>query len=604
MKNILLVEHDYVDVEIFKRSFKEEYVIFSADTYDEAIDLLKNEVIHAIIVEEMMQGFSGIDLLKTVYKEYPDIPRIFLTAMDYSEVMQKAINEANVSFYLKKPFRSEEMKVVLDSAIDLYHLRQVNKELEKELKNKNRILSRRVLEQSVNLDHQEQLLGKYHLVEQVASSQHVKLGDWDSAIPQIASIVVSEVKASSASVWILSDDKSEMVNFGSYDITNHEEKKIETIYSCDFPNYFETILKGINIRKERLGKDLLCEEIIKQFPSDCNLKAILDIPFFIEEDVVGVLRVANYDKTRKWIASDLMMLLTLSEQLSNLYINHKKKILESELLETNNSLITYQEELHTQLEKLEKTQSKLVVSEKMAAIGMLLAGIAHEINNPVNFVCGGAKAIRSNFEYLQDICSKFESKGKEEANELLDEISELLTNVELGAERIITIVKELKNYSRADDELMFFNIHEGLDTSLTLLGNKINDNIQIVKNYEKKLVGVYCFPGQINQVFMNVINNAVQAVKENGIINIITKSVEDDVEIIIKDNGVGIDDEGLSKIFNPLYTTKSKDEGNGMGLYISKEIINKHQGKLEVNSVLGEGTEVKISIAKNMNTNG
>lgn len=600
MKNILLVEHDFVDLEIFKRSFKEEYTIYSVDTYDQAIELLKNEDIHTIIVEEVMQGFSGVDLLKTVFNKYPDIPRILLTAMDYSGVMQEAINEAHVSFYLKKPFRNEEMKAVLDSAIDTYQLRQVNKELEKELKSKNRTLSRRVLEQSVNLDHQEQLLGKYHLVEQVASSQYIKAGDWVSAIPQISRIIVSEINASSASVWMLSNDKNKMVNFGIYDIFQTDEKIAKTINSSDNPNYFKTILKGINIRKERLENDLVCKEIIKQFPSNCNLKAILDIPFFIEEEVVGVLRVANYSKPRKWTAKDLMMLLTLSEQLTNLYINHQKKTLDTELRDSNHDLLTYQEELRTQLEKLEKTQVKLVYAEKMAAIGMLLTGIAHEINNPVNFVYGGTKAVYKNFEHLQKLCNQFEGENKNEAEELFDETMELLIDVELGADRIAKIVKGLRNYSRLDDELMYSDIHNGLDTTLTLLGNKIKNKIKIVRKYEEHMPSVYCIPGQLNQVFMNIISNATQSIIEKGIIEITTKSVEDNIEIVIKDSGVGIEKENLSKIFDPLFTTKDKEEGTGVGLYISKGIIDKHNGTLEVNSIRGEGTEVKICIAKIM----
>jgi len=601
MENILLVEHDYIDLEIFKRNFKNEFNIFSVETFENAMEILKTEKISAIIVEEVMPGFSGVDLLKTAKSTFPNLPRVLVTAMDYSDVMQEAINEAHVSFYLKKPFREEEMKVVLDNAIDLYKLRNSNIKLSKELKLKNRELSKKVLEQTVNIDHQEQLLGKYQLVERVATSKYVKLGDWVEAAPEIVKIIVPAVNVSSASIWIFSNDKKEMVNFGNYEASSTTNQNESTIYSSNNPNYFDLILKGSLIRKERLENDLVSKEIKEQFNPNCNIKAILDIPFFIEDEVVGLLRVTNYNKTRKWTSDNLMMLLTLSEQLSNLYINYQKKILESKLKATNFDLISYQEELKSQIDKIEKTQSKLVNAEKMAAIGILISGIAHEINNPINFVYGGAKAMRANLKYLKNLCEKFEGENKGLSIELINETKELLSGVEVGADRIAKIVKGLSNYSRLDDELTYFDINDGLNTILTLLSNLTKNKVHIVRNYEDDLPNVYCLPGQLNQVFMNVLSNAINAIDEKGVIEITTMSSEEKIEIYIKDNGAGIKEEDISKVFDPLFTTNDNELGAGIGLYISKEIIDKHKGKIEVSSKLGEGTEVKICIAKKRN---
>ena len=236
--------------------------------------------------------------------------------------------------------------------------------------------------------------------------------------------------------------------------------------------------------------------------------------------------------------------------------------------------------------------SQLVQSEKMAALGLLVAGVAHEINTPMG-------AINSNNDILTRAVAKIRKllgpTPDKEVGRLLVILEEVCGNNQVATERIMMIVRTLKNFARLDEaERKKVNIHEGIESTLTLLQHQLKNRIRVVKSFGK-LPDLECFPNQLNQVFMNILVNAAQAIKGNGEIRIKTWREAGTVNIAISDTGVGIPSEHLSKIFDPGFTTKGVGLGTGLGLSICYKIIQDHHGRIEAESS-NQGTTFTITL--------
>lgn len=272
-------------------------------------------------------------------------------------------------------------------------------------------------------------------------------------------------------------------------------------------------------------------------------------------------------------------------------------------------------DLQKALNQLDKVQTNLEQSEKMSSLGILTAGVAHEINNPVNFIQGGVYILE---DYLEPLILLLKQYGKfdqilspEETLSLREEIKEMkevmefddainflndgVESIRKGAERTIEIIRVLRNFSRADESLSSgIDLHEGLDSTLMLLQNKLKNRIEVFKDYAAYFPSIECNSGQINQVFMNILSNAEQAIQEEGEIRIKTSFDQKQVVIRITDSGSGMSEETKQRIFEPFYTTKKIGVGTGLGLSISHSIIEKHGGRIEVSSEIGIGTVFTI----------
>ena len=301
--------------------------------------------------------------------------------------------------------------------------------------------------------------------------------------------------------------------------------------------------------------------------------------------------------------------------------NEKLFLAEKKLQATLEKEQESKEELSKALESLKSAQSQLVHSEKMASLGQLTAGIAHEINNPINFISSGMVSLKMSIESLREIAEEYgrieegdspeevvesvkELKEEHEYEEIVDELDDLIKDVNYGVSRTIEIVKGLRVFSRLDEEeAKNANINENIDATLTLLRNKTKDRVAITKHYDESMNEIECFPGQLNQVFMNILNNAVQAMpddKKDAEITIYTEEADKEVVIRIKDNGVGIPDEIKNRIWEPFFTTKEVGVGTGLGMSITYGIIEKHGGKIELASEVGKGTEFAITLPKQL----
>ncbi|MFD0752018.1 7TM diverse intracellular signaling domain-containing protein [Mucilaginibacter calamicampi] len=277
-------------------------------------------------------------------------------------------------------------------------------------------------------------------------------------------------------------------------------------------------------------------------------------------------------------------------------------------------------ELNESLENLKEAQSQLVEAEKMASLGQLTAGIAHEINNPINFVTANINPLKRDLDMVLDAINVIEEIGLSEASStekqkkiadykeeldfdyLLVEMNHLIKGIHEGASRTAEIVKGLRIFSRLDeDDLKRADLNEGLESTMIIANNLIGNNVKIIKEYGE-LPLVECYAGKLNQVFLNIISNAAYAIEkkfegsEGGALKLETYIDGDNAIIKISDNGIGMSDETMRKVFEPFFTTKDVGEGTGLGMSIAYNTIKKHHGHLLVKSEVGKGSEFTMQI--------
>ncbi|PQJ11375.1 hypothetical protein CJD36_006125 [Flavipsychrobacter stenotrophus] len=301
-------------------------------------------------------------------------------------------------------------------------------------------------------------------------------------------------------------------------------------------------------------------------------------------------------------------------------ITEQNIVLEKRVDERTLELNLSNKELNKAMTELKEAETQLVESEKMASLGQLTAGIAHEINNPINFVTSNVKPLNRDVRMLLETVDVLEKiaienipvaeKQKQiaEYKEEIDydylkvEIDQLLSGIGEGASRTAEIVKGLRIFSRLDeDDLKKADINEGLESTLIIANNLLNNVIKVDKHYSN-IPLIECYPGKLNQVFLNMISNAVYAIKkkyadkDGGILGIKTYIDDNHLAISISDNGTGMDEQTKKKLFEPFFTTKDVGEGTGLGLSIAYNTIVKHNGSVQINSELGQGTEFIIKL--------
>jgi two-component system, NtrC family, sensor kinase len=319
------------------------------------------------------------------------------------------------------------------------------------------------------------------------------------------------------------------------------------------------------------------------------------------------------------------------EVLARVKIHLQIRRMTQTLAEQNSMLKNFSAHLEQKVaertRELQQTHVQLIQQEKLSSLGQLVAGIAHEINNPVNFIYGNCTpALR----YAQDLLElvalygaelpqaspKLQQKIQEIDLEFLEQdVLKVISSMQMGAERIREIVLSLRNFSRLDEaEFKQVNLHEGIDNTLMILHHRLKANgenlgIEVNKVYGQ-IPPVFCYPGQLNQVFMNLIGNAIDALQEQNErrshqeqqnnpsqIWIRTQAVDANrISIQISDNGTGIPSEVQGKLFDPFFTTKPVGKGTGLGLSISHQIVEKHRGRIWCDSTVGQGTQFTVEI--------
>jgi len=377
--------------------------------------------------------------------------------------------------------------------------------------------------------------------------------------------------------------------------------------ACQFQRHEAVQINQVEALDDRIAREFL---LSKDFAS------LLAIPIQTLSGQVGVICCGTSQEPRTWNETEVELLRAVTNQLAI-------ALDQAELYEKSRTdAQTAQEKAHQlelTLQELQQAQLKLIQSEKMSGIGQMVAGVAHEINNPVTFIHSNVNYIT---QYSQELLSLIKLYQQEypqptpaiqSAQEAIDleflseDLPKLLKSMNMGTGRIRDIVLSLRNFSRLDQaEVKPVDIHEGIDSTLLILGHRLKAQLQfsgveIIKNYGD-LPLVKCYPGQLNQVFMNLLANAIDALEEGkktlNRIRISTEFTNSKTVIIrIADNGLGIPEHIIEKLFDPFFTTKPVGKGTGLGLSISSQIVTeRHGGKLRCESTLNQGTEFIIEI--------
>lgn len=281
----------------------------------------------------------------------------------------------------------------------------------------------------------------------------------------------------------------------------------------------------------------------------------------------------------------------------------------------NETLNQEKERLATLVKELESTQAQLLQSERMASIGQLAAGVAHEINNPVGFVNSNLGSLQTYVLHMLKLLAAYgvaeealpataalqisQVKKEIDFDFMCDDITVLLDESLDGLKRVTRIVQDLKNFSHVDEtERQLANLEDGLESTLRVVWNELKYNAEVVKEFAG-VPPVMCFPFQLNQVFMNLLVNAAQSLAGKGKITVRTGFDDRQVWITVQDTGKGIAPQNLPKIFDPFFTTKPVGKGTGLGLSLSYDIVTKHGGHIDVQSVVGQGTTMTVFLPRN-----
>jgi two-component system, NtrC family, sensor kinase len=564
---IMVVEDDKVSMALLKKALgKIKATVLTATTGLQALDLLIKEQPRIVITDWMMPELDGLELCRRIRAQYNDPYKyvVITTGKNEKQDLLEAFS-AGADDYVCKPYDIRELYARLNTGKRIIQLEDKHKTLHETLihsRNKIRTTFDALPEEILSVDTQLR----------VVSMNQTLL---DHSAGQFKDFYESPCD-------LLTED-------GDSDFYRRQVK--EKSQGCITSGAGEVYLDRY------VGSDA------KERVKERNV-----IP--IKDDDGKVFQIT-------FMSRDITEDYRRNEEVKRL--NQKLKLLSSELIQKNGKL-------ENALENLERTQAQMLQSEKMASIGQLAAGVAHEINNPTGFVSSNLKTLG---DYLEDMMRLF-SDYQEMKNALkempagqlpenhiallkkvtateeeidIDFIREdsegLIDECREGTERIKKIVEDLKHFAHPGEEKMkATDINAGLESTLNVVNNELKYKATIVKEFGD-LPLVHAYPQQLNQVFMNILVNGAQAIEKSGEIKIVTTTAGDKVVIRISDTGCGIAEENLNKIFDPFFTTKDVGKGTGLGMNIAYNIINKHSGSIRAESQVGKGTTFIIELPFN-----
>ncbi|MCB1192281.1 MAG: GAF domain-containing protein [Leptospiraceae bacterium] len=342
-------------------------------------------------------------------------------------------------------------------------------------------------------------------------------------------------------------------------------------------------------------------------------KSILCFPLIQQSKLKGIIYLENNLYTGAFTKDRIKTLKILASQaaisIENARLYNNMENLVAERTEQLNEFLEQLEKKHEELQiahrKLQDAQAQLVQSEKMASLGTMVAGIAHEINNPVNFIYIHAITMMEDLKKLNDFFNDLLSEEKELSDFSAKQFENFfisLADITNGSERIKTIVQDLKNFSRLDEaEVKSVRVSEGIESTLRIISTQYK-NVTFIKEFQDD-PEIKCRPAQLNQVFLNIMNNSCYAIETKqkqignatpGTLTIKTFVKNSELGISFTDTGIGMNGETIKKMFDPFYTTKSVGKGTGLGMSVSHSIVANHKGRFEVESKTGEGTTVVV----------
>ncbi len=364
-----------------------------------------------------------------------------------------------------------------------------------------------------------------------------------------------------------------------------DQEDIETEIPSDHP-----LWKHLWMRREELARADFDDDPDPEKRESCwdvydTLEIELLVPILFGVDLLGVIAVGRKLSGERLAADDRQLLRTLANQ-SSIAIENAKAF--DEIAKLNESL---EMRVESRTRELQEAQNQLMQSEKLKSLGQLVAGVAHELNNPIGFVHANLQLLD---EFIEKLVAAQESGA--DASQYRDAISKLLARSREGTERVKQIVQDLRTFSRMDQaDLQMAQLTDEIDRTLALMEPRFKGSIEVVRDY-RAIPEVRCFPGQLNQVFLNLLMNACDVLEEGGTITIRTRPTPEGVRLEFEDTGPGISAEVRNRIFDPFFTTKEVGKGTGLGLSLSHGIIERHGGRIQILSPPGRGATFQIDL--------
>jgi len=519
------------------------YYYIVANNGEEGFRLALEKEPDLIITDMRTSRMSGLEILKALQAERRDIPVILMTLYGSEETAVQAFR-LGAKDYIIKPFTVEKMLEAIDRALAEKRL------VSKGMRDVDQQLERRVKELNI----------LYSVGKSVTS-----LLDLEKVLNRIVEAAVFVTGAEEGSLMLVDKDTGEL-------------------YLRAARNLGEKFARGFRLKVEhsiagqvvKTGKPILQstqdEETLK-VKTGYLVKSLVNVPLKAKDEVIGVLAVNNKISARPFTENNVDLLSALADYATIAILN-------AQLYEETKR---WSEELERKVEErtqeLRAAQEQLLQSEKLASIGQLAAGVAHEINNPMGVILGFAQGI------LKTLSED-------------DPLRRPLTTIEKESLRCNRIVQNLLDFARHSEPTPHLtNINELINASCDLVEHQTSlQNVKLIKGYNSALPSIMADPNQLQQVFINIMLNAYQAMPDGGTLHIATRQVGSELQVIFTDTGVGIPPENVQNIFDPFFTTKEVGEGTGLGLSVSYGIVKAHGGDIEVESQAGKGTTFVIKL--------
>ncbi len=618
---LLYIEDNHEQLEVLAASLRERgFEVDTATSGEDGLELLDGELHELVVCDLNMPGMDGLAVLAKVQARYPDMPFVLLTAHPSIPLAVKAITEGAQRFLIK-PVALDEMEITIHQALEYAKLRRWQRQSEEQL---TRLVESAPIPYIITrLDDGKVLYANSHLAKLVGLSRDDVKGRpaaefyYDPAEREqvverlqkdgfVKDLEVRVRKADGTAIWTMfslarAEIGGEKVILGGFvDITRRKELEERLrIYHEVFIHSVD-VITVVDKDGHIVERNPAHEQRTGWTDEDVVDKSMFEFlgPEKAAEIKQAIATTGSYRGEAEGMAkSGVSIPIDISifpihnaEGELDLYVTMgrditKIKMALNELAETNR--------------ELRETQAQLVQSAKMASLGSLVAGIAHEINTPVGAMTSMHDTLMRAIEKLKEHLTSKDREGfenDERLHKLFNVIDESNQVIKSGASRVREIVRRLRSFARLDEaEVKKVDVHEGLEDTLTLVHHETKHHIEFVRDYGQ-VPTFTVYPSRLNQVFLNLLNNARQAIKEKGTITIRTGVEDGQALIAFSDDGVGIEPENLKKIFDPGFTTKGVGVGTGLGLSICYQIIQDHHGTIDAESTPGEGTTFTIRL--------
>jgi signal transduction histidine kinase len=416
--------------------------------------------------------------------------------------------------------------------------------------------------------------------------------DLESFLKHAVRTAADVLEVERSSIWLYTEDRQKIRCVQLFEVSRGQHSSGIELSERDFPSYFAALRSERSIAAHDAMHDPRTAEFSESYLKPLGITSMLDAPVRVGGRMVGVICNEHIGKARNWTVEEDSLAGSLSDLVS-------LAIEASELKQARVLLEEYSRTLEARVEErtreLREKQAELAQAEKMATLGSLVAGITHEINTPLGTLQSNSDTVSRAIQKLGIILKgPLDPAALGESQQLIDVVGELCRINLVATERIIHTVTTLKSFARLDRSAQAHtDIHEGLDSALTLLNHQLGNRIKVQIEYGD-IPRITCFPNALNQVFMNLLVNAIQAIDGEGTVSVRTHATGDSIVVEITDNGVGIPADNLSRIFDPGFTTKGVKVGIGLGLSIAYRIVRDHGGRIDVDSEPGRGSTFRV----------